>query len=206
MPGVTPMDEIATPHDTYFRESFGRREVARDFLRVQLPADLLAEIDLDSLEIAKDSYVSTRPAHGLLGPGLPGPPSATGAVIYLLFEHKAAPELLDPAAIAALHRRRGRAIPQAAPQGAQAAAGLPDGHLPRQAREWKAPAAFHDLVEPLPAALAPLVPSFTYRLVDLSERTDAEIKGAVLTRLVQLALRWIFRRQRRSSGCASCWR
>ncbi len=52
------MDDIATPHDTYFRESFSRREVALDFLRAQLPAGLLAEIELDSLMIAKDSYVS----------------------------------------------------------------------------------------------------------------------------------------------------
>jgi hypothetical protein len=29
-------------------------------------------------------------------------------------------------------------------------------------------------------------------LVDVSERSDAEIKGAVLTRLAQLALRWVF--------------
>jgi len=59
-------------------------------------------------------------------------------------------------------------------------------------RAWKAPASFHDIVAPLPVALAPFVPSFTYQLVDLSERTDAEIKGAVLTRLVQLALRWVY--------------
>jgi len=58
------MDEIANPHGTYFRESFGRREVARNFPRVQLPADLLAGIEFDSLEIAKDTYVSSdlRPA------------------------------------------------------------------------------------------------------------------------------------------------
>ncbi len=44
----------------------------------------------------------------------------------------------------------------------------------------------------MPAALAPFVPSFRYDIADLSSRTDAEIKGKVLTRLVQLALRWIF--------------
>ncbi|WP_254045302.1 Rpn family recombination-promoting nuclease/putative transposase [Thiohalocapsa sp. ML1] len=48
------------------------------------------------------------------------------------------------------------------------------------------------MVQPLPAALAPFVPSFRYDIADLSSRTDAEIKGKVLTRLVQLALRWIF--------------
>jgi hypothetical protein len=35
-------------------------------------------------------------------------------------------------------------------------------------------------------------PSFGYQLVDLSGPTNAEIKGRVLTRLVQLAMRWVF--------------
>jgi hypothetical protein len=37
------MDAIATPHDTFFRESFGRREIAVDFLRSQLPPALLTD-------------------------------------------------------------------------------------------------------------------------------------------------------------------
>lgn len=76
------------PHDIYFRESFSRRDIAEDFLRHHLPAPLLAEIDLATLEVSKDTYVSTelrtaysdlvyrvRCRHGEL-------------VIYLLFEHK----------------------------------------------------------------------------------------------------------------------
>ena len=51
------MDELGTPHDRYFRESFGRLEVARDFLRHNLPTALLPEIDLATLEISKDTYV-----------------------------------------------------------------------------------------------------------------------------------------------------
>ena len=50
------MDKIVTPHDRYFRESFGRLEIARDFLRHNLPAALLTEIDLASLEISKDTF------------------------------------------------------------------------------------------------------------------------------------------------------
>jgi hypothetical protein len=37
------MDDITNPHDRYFRESFSRIEVARDFLRHNLPAALLVE-------------------------------------------------------------------------------------------------------------------------------------------------------------------
>jgi predicted transposase/invertase (TIGR01784 family) len=185
------MDEIATPHDTYFRESFGRREVALDFLRVQLPAELLAELDLDSLEIGKDTYVSRdlrsaysdlvyRVRHG-----------DRQLSVYLLFEHKAAPDYWTLLQLLRYITAEGEHYRKQHPKARK----LPPVYpmvIYHGKREWKSPAEFHDLVEPLPTALAPLVPSFTYRLVDLSERTNAEIKGAVLTRLVQLALRWIF--------------
>ncbi|MEA3642546.1 MAG: Rpn family recombination-promoting nuclease/putative transposase [Lamprobacter sp.] len=59
-------------------------------------------------------------------------------------------------------------------------------------KTWHAPRDFHALVRPLPAVLQPYVPQFRYSLHDLSARTNAEIKGDVLTRLVQLAMRWIF--------------
>ncbi|WP_157818087.1 Rpn family recombination-promoting nuclease/putative transposase [Candidatus Thiodictyon syntrophicum] len=48
------MDDTSPPPTTpNFRESFGRREIAVDFLRHHLPAELLAEIDLETLEISK---------------------------------------------------------------------------------------------------------------------------------------------------------
>ncbi len=57
---------------------------------------------------------------------------------------------------------------------------------------WHAPSDFHALVRPLPVVLQLYVPQFRYALHDLSARTNAEIKGDVLTRLVQLAMCWIF--------------
>lgn len=51
------MYELGTPHDRNFRESFGQRELARDFLLQNLPEALLAELDLASLEIFRDTYV-----------------------------------------------------------------------------------------------------------------------------------------------------
>jgi len=58
--------------------------------------------------------------------------------------------------------------------------------------QWRVPRSFQQLVSPLSQALTPFVPQYTYALLDLSARTNAEIKGQVLTRLVQLALRWVF--------------
>jgi hypothetical protein len=82
------MDNIPSPHDTFFRESFTRREVACDFLRCQLPAAVLVGLDLTTLEISKDSYVSSdlRSTYSDLvyrvGYG------GEALTVYLLFEHK----------------------------------------------------------------------------------------------------------------------
>ncbi|MBK1621585.1 hypothetical protein CKO42_24910 [Lamprobacter modestohalophilus] len=68
---------------------------------------------------------------------------------------------------------------------------------------WRMPSDFHALIRPLPEALKPYVPQqFGYALHDLSPRSDAEIKGDVLTRLVQLALRWRSSATSRSSICS----
>ncbi len=86
------MDPIPIPHDRFFRESFGRREIAQDFLSHQLPEDLLAGIDLETLAIGKDSYISkelrTSYSDLVYTVGYRG-----GELkIYLLFEHKSQPE------------------------------------------------------------------------------------------------------------------
>jgi hypothetical protein len=82
------IDRIASPHDTFFRESFTRSEVARDFLRCELPAALLAELDLATLTIGKDTYVASdlRTAYSDLVYRIAYRGEALN--VYLLFEHK----------------------------------------------------------------------------------------------------------------------
>jgi hypothetical protein len=45
-----PHDTPWHPHDCFFRKSFGRSDIAHDFLRHHLPVELLDEIDLATLE------------------------------------------------------------------------------------------------------------------------------------------------------------
>ena len=86
------MEPVPTPHDRFFRESFGRPEIARDFLRHYLPPEVLGQVDLDTLSVSKDTYVSKelRAAYSDLvcSAGYRG-----GELrVYLLFEHKSRPE------------------------------------------------------------------------------------------------------------------
>ena len=45
------------PHDRFVKLTFGRIPLARSFFAQHLPADVLNEIDLDSLQLTKDSFV-----------------------------------------------------------------------------------------------------------------------------------------------------
>ncbi|MBK5929958.1 Rpn family recombination-promoting nuclease/putative transposase [Halochromatium salexigens] len=211
------MDEINNPHDVYFRERFTRREIAQDFLRQQLPAELLEVVDLESLEISKDSYVSKelRASYSDLvyrlrwrvpdeaDPTVPerADPAAAADLedaaatlalhVYILFEHKSHPDYWVLLQLLRYIALQGDAYRKQHPE----AKTLPPVYplvLYHGQRLWRMPSDFHALIRPLPEALKPYVPQFRYALHDLSPRSDVEIKGDVLTRLVQLALRWIF--------------
>jgi predicted transposase/invertase (TIGR01784 family) len=189
------MDELGTPHDRYFRESFGRLEVARDFLRHNLPAALLSEIDLATLEISKDTYVGEDLSEDCSDLVYRVACRDGGELqVYLLFEHKSRPEHWILLQLLRYVVASGEEYRKQHPHSRR----LPPVYplvLYHGSRKWRVPASFHDLVEPLPDALAPFVPQFRYALHDISARTNAEIKGEVLTRLVQLALRHIYSKE-----------
>jgi predicted transposase YdaD len=185
------MDPIPTPHDRFFRESFGRRDIAQDFLRHQLPQELLVEIDLETLAIGKDSYVSKDlSAHysdlvytvGYRGGELK---------VYLLFEHKSQPEPWTALQLLRYVAAGGEQYRKQYPQAQRLPPVYPLVLYHGQA-QWRVPASFHELIDPLPPALEPYVPQFRYALHDISARTDVQIRGEVLTRLAQLAMRHIY--------------
>ncbi|MCB1157744.1 MAG: Rpn family recombination-promoting nuclease/putative transposase, partial [Leptospiraceae bacterium] len=44
-------------HNSFFKVTFQSRENVIDFLKHRLPSELLKDISLDTLEIAKDSFI-----------------------------------------------------------------------------------------------------------------------------------------------------
>lgn len=51
------MSEISHPHDKFFKETFSRVEVARDFLNNYLPPSAIEDLDLNTMELQPDSFV-----------------------------------------------------------------------------------------------------------------------------------------------------
>jgi hypothetical protein len=115
-------------------------------------------------------------------------------VIYVLFEHKSSPEHWTALQLLRYLVAEGDAYRKQHPK----ARLLPPVYplvIYHGKRRWRALGNFQDLIAPFPAVLAPYVPRFTYALHDSSAHTNVEVQGEVLTRLVQLAMRWIFSKE-----------
>ncbi len=183
------MEAMTNPHDRFFKQLLSRPEIAQDFMRYYLPAEVAELLDLSTLMLRKDSFVDEALREHFsdllyevdLRDG-------DGAYIYVLFEHKSYPERR-----VAFHllrymvqvwdralRERQRLVPV-----------VPVVVYHGRVR-WKVSPRLSDLVE-TPEALAPFVPDYRYWLCDLTQYSDEDIRGGVLLRVGFLLLKYIFR-------------
>ncbi|MFP4395355.1 MAG: Rpn family recombination-promoting nuclease/putative transposase [Anaerolineales bacterium] len=181
---------LNNPHDRFFKESFSRQEVARDFARHYLPADVVTQLDLSVLNLVKDSFVDPELqehfADLLYQTCLQ---DGEEAYLYLLFEHKSYPE---PWIAFQLLRYLVRIWEQTIKQG-------PVDHLPpivpivvyHGVREWRIDQRFQGLFVERPALMR-YIPDFRYQLCDLSDYSDEEIIGETLLRVTLLVMKHIY--------------
>ena len=81
-------DRLNNPHDKYFRESFSRKETVRSFIRQYLPSGVCRQLDLNKLEIVKDSFVDKELSEHFSDILYKTVISGKQSYLYLLFEHK----------------------------------------------------------------------------------------------------------------------
>lgn len=183
------MSDLSNPHDKFFKEALSYPEVARDFLAQQLPSDVLTHIDLNTLELQKDTFVDPELAEHFSDMLYRVQTREDTAVyLYLLLEHKSYP---DPFIALQLLRYLVRIweqdLREKQPQLRQV--------LPlvvyHGSKKWRVSTNFAGLFTGN-EALRPYWPHFDYLLYDLSRYSDAEIRGAALTKITQLLLRHIF--------------
>lgn len=184
------MTGLQNPHDRFFKETFTQPHVTRDFATRYLPSEVVQLLDLDTLELQKESFLDEdleqhfsdllyrlRLRHG------------PAAYLYLLFEHKSYPDRLASLQLlrymVRIWEREVRSseallLPMIIPVLLYHGRGA-----------WRFPLDFgslFDAVEPL----AGYVPDFRCQLIDLSQYTDEEIKGQALLSVGLLILKHIF--------------
>lgn len=189
------MSKVANPHDLLCKEMLGQVEQARDFLANYLPAEVVSALDLDTLEVVKDSFVDQELREHLsdivyrIGCRDQGP-EPSPAYVYLLFEHKSHPEPLVAFQLLrymvrlwekTLAGKKAKRLPPIIPL-----------VLYHGRTRWKIPLTFQALLRSDPA-LSAFSPDFRYVLCDLTSASDDDLKGAVITRAFLFFLKNIFR-------------
>ena len=180
-------------HDRFFRWVFSRPDTAHGLVREYLPADVVARLDLGTLEIWHHTHVAESQRE-----------SRSDAVyrvrlvdgrrawVYVLVEHKSGPDRPDRpvaaqllrylAALWELHGSAGGGLPL------PVVIPLVIHHGPRP---WKLPTELAEMVE-ASGALAPFVPRLRYLLLDLRVTEDEQVRGDPPVRATLLALRHVF--------------
>ena len=90
------MEKISTPHDRYFRSVMTDIRVARDFFKHNLPERIKKIIDLNSLNLCKESYIDEHLKLGITDILYSANIQQQSAYLYLLVEHQSSEDELMP--------------------------------------------------------------------------------------------------------------
>ncbi len=185
------MDKVISPHDKLVRETLGQKDTARDFFRNYLPAHLLELIDLDSLEISKDSFIEKELKEFFSDILYKVKFKDEEGFFYLLLEHKSYKDALVQLQllgyihqIYCLHVKQTKAkrLPIVIPM-----------VLYHGKTKWKFGTSLSSIISGPCDLLSEYIPDFKFMLFDLTQYSDEEIKGQVVSKTFMMALKHMSR-------------
>ena len=191
---MTPVAELANPHDKFFKEALTQPEAARVFLRDFLPPAVAEELDLAHLDLLKDSFIDDSLQEHFADLVFEvtlreqSPLRKETLFVCVIFEHKS---YVDPLTALQLLRYMTQAWDYSLRQRGRLLPVLPVV-IYHGVNRWSVAANFQALFS-LPDALRPYVPEFRYLLTDLSVYSDEELKRTAQLGVGLLTLKYIFR-------------
>jgi predicted transposase/invertase (TIGR01784 family) len=180
-------------HDSLFKRAFSVPANAAGELRSVLPTELVAKIDLTSLEVVPASFVDAELSHRhadlLFTAAIAGQPSHR----YFLFEHQSEPDTLMPWRVLEYMQRIWSATLRDDPTRTTLRP-IITIVVHHGAQGWTAPRRFHEIVEGLDASpeLRTFVPDFELLIDDLASADDTELHSRPLAAFPKVTL-WLLR-------------
>lgn len=165
---------MKNPHDLFFKESFNRKDVVKEFLDNYLPGNILDVIDTDNMEIEKDTYTDKEMKEYFSD--IVYKVSINKKKLYLcfLFEHKSYPY---PEVSIQVLRYMVKIWELKVKQGLKKIPLVIPLLIYHGQEKWNIDLKLRNLVEVIPEELENYFPDFEYLLYDFSKYTDEEIKG-----------------------------
>jgi len=188
--GEKPVEKMRSMHDEVVKDFLSENETARSFFKEYLPPGIVRNLDFNTLQICKDSFINKKLAKYFSDILYRIDLENTGIFIYLLIDHKSREDrfmgfqfLKYMVRIWELYLKQNKTaetLPVIIP--------IVIYHGPRQ---WQVNTRFVSLFN-APGNIREYVPDFNYNLYDISHVPDESIKGAVLLRILFMTLKYIF--------------
>jgi len=171
--------QLPTPHNNFFNYAFSHISAARSLIETHLPLSVIQSLDLNTLELMKDSFVDgyLRDSYSdllycvqLAGAERDTEATTSDALVYMLFEHKSASDtctcfqLLRYIVRIWEHRQR---------NGLRLCPVIPMV-LYHGTRVWSAPRSLEELID-APPSVAQYSVRFTFPLLDLTQVPDESL-------------------------------
>ena len=185
--------KIQNPHDKFFKETFSKIEVARDFMNNYLPQSIINIVDLNTLELQKDSFINEELQEVFSDMLFRVKINKREGYVYFLFEHKSYTsrnisfqllkymlEIWE----AKCKKENSNELPIVIPL-----------VIYHGSDEWNIKTTLGEMIKgykELPEDVKKYVPDYEYLLYDLSSYTDEEIKGEVQLRILIAIFRDVF--------------
>ena len=181
--------KITNPHDKFFKESMGRREIAASFIREYLPAEIKKHIDFRTLKITKDSHIDNEFREHFSDIIYTVRISGKQSYLYFLFEHKSYSDIHTAFQLLRnmvriwdgflRQNRKAKKLPLIVPI-----------VLYHGKEVWKPGDGIGHLFEPIPGS-EKYIPDFTAELFDISHVDEAWIRGEVILQIFLMTLKYI---------------
>ena len=184
------INRLTNPHDKLFREVWSDLENVQSFLEAHLPDEMLRHMKPETLEICKDSFIEKELQDYFSDMLYKVTLSGTTGYLYFLFEHKSYEDkylhlqLLEyMTRIWRLHLKQQRGQREEKPP-LPIVLPLVIYHGKRTWPEHRT--RFSSLIAGPVETFSSFIPDFSFKLYDLSRRSDKEIKGSIMVRVMQL--------------------
>ena len=182
--------KIQNPHDKFFKETFSKISVVRDFLGNYLPQSIMNVIDMDTLEPQKDSFINKELTEYFSDMLFKVDINKNEGYLYFLFEHKSYPsksvsfQLLNYMIEiwkAKIENESFNELPIIIPL-----------VIYHGKKSWNIKTTLGEMIngyENLPKDVRKHIPNYEYLIYDISRYTDEEIRGEAINRIAITILR-----------------
>ena len=178
------MGDLTTPHDAFFKVTFGDKDVAQDFLKHYLSAQIANVVDLNYLTKENNSFVDERFKESFTDMLYRTKINGEDGYIYFLFEHKS---YQDPLVILQLLRYIVRIWEEKYDRKANRLPIIIPMVIYHGESKWNVQTKLINLIkgiDELPEETKKYIPVYEYELYDLSPFGQVMIVGLALTKVV----------------------